>query len=108
MYAVVETGGFQFPVSENATIRVPKIDAEPGSSYEIDKVLLIRGDGDPLVGRPYVEGARVDTEVVGHGRDDKVLVFKFKRRVKYRRLTGHRQDYTELKVNGITIPEVSG
>lgn len=104
MYAVVESGGLQFSVAEGDVIRVPKIDAEPGASHDLDKVLVVAGSEQPLVGQPYVSGAKVESEIVGHGRHDKVNVFKFKRRVKYRRLRGHRQHYTELKVGRIVVP----
>ncbi|MFH2054744.1 MAG: 50S ribosomal protein L21 [bacterium] len=104
MYAVVESGSLQFSVSEGDLIRIPKIAGEPGSAFDIDKVLLLAGEGAPLVGKPYVDGAKVETEVVGQGKADKVLVFKFKRRTKYRRLRGHRQPYTELKVSKIVVP----
>lgn len=104
MYAVVETGGFQYSVSEGDVIQVPKLDAEPGSAQEIDKVLMISGPEEPLIGKPFIEGAKVEAEVVGHGRDPKVLVFKFKRRLKYRKLRGHRQPFTELKIGRIVAP----
>jgi len=104
MYAIVESGGLQFSVSEGDLIRIPKLAGEAGSAYDLEKVLLLAGEGEPLVGKPYVEGAKVETEVVGQGKADKVLVFKFKRRVKYRRLKGHRQPYTELKVSKIVAP----
>lgn len=104
MYAVVESGGLQFSVSEGDVIRVPKFTGDDGATHDIEHVLLLAGDGEPIVGKPYVEGAKVETEVVGQGKDDKVLVFKFKRRVKYRKLRGHRQPYTELKVNKIVAP----
>ena len=104
MYAIVESGGFQYSVNEGDVIRVPKIEAEAGTVQELEKVLMISGGDTPHIGRPFVEGAKVEAEVVGHGRYDKVNVFKFKRRVKYRRLRGHRQHYTELKVGRIVTP----
>lgn len=104
MYAVVESGGFQYSVAEGDVIQVPKIKAEPGTKQELGKVLMISGGEAPLVGKPFVEGAKIETEVVGHGRDPKVLVFKFKRRVKYRKMRGHRQPYTELKIERIVAP----
>jgi large subunit ribosomal protein L21 len=104
MYAIVESGGLQFSVSEGDQIKVPKIEADTGAAHSIERVLLLAGDGEPLVGKPFIEGAKVETEIVGQGRGDKVLVFKFKRRIKYRRLKGHRQHFTELKVNKIVAP----
>lgn len=104
MYAVVESGGLQFSVSEGDQIKVPKIEVDAGATHDIEHVLLLAGEGEPMVGKPFIEGAKVETEVIGQGRGAKVLVFKFKRRIKYRRLKGHRQHFTELKVNKIVTP----
>jgi large subunit ribosomal protein L21 len=98
MRAIIETGGMQFPIEEQAVIRVPRIKAEVGQKYDFDKVLLISGPDKFALGKPYVEGAGVEAEIVAHGRSDKVMVFKFKKRRKYRKHTGHRQGYTEIKI----------
>ncbi len=98
MRAIVETGGMQFPVEENAVIRVPKINTEIGQKFDFDKVLLVSGNELFAVGKPYVDGATVSAEIVSHGKGEKVIVFKFKRRRKYRKTTGHRQQYTEVKI----------
>ncbi|MCK4856554.1 MAG: 50S ribosomal protein L21 [candidate division Zixibacteria bacterium] len=103
MYAIVESSGFQYSVSEGDIIQVPRVDADVGAAHELDKVLLVSGEDTPLVGKPYVEGASVKTKVINHSRHDKVLVFKFKRRVKYRKLRGHRQGFTELKIDKIVV-----
>jgi large subunit ribosomal protein L21 len=87
--------------AENAKCRIPKIDAEVGKEIDFDKVLFVSTDDKPLIGKPYIEGASVKAEVVSHGRFDKVEVFKFKRRVKYRKKTGHKQQYTEILVKEI-------
>lgn len=101
MHAVIRTGGKQYRVSEGETLRVEKLDVEAGKSIDIDEVLLV-SDGDTAqIGTPLVDGGKVTAEVQGHGRGDKIDVIKFKRRKKYRRKQGHRQDYTELKVTGI-------
>lgn len=100
MYAVVESGGKQHRVREGDLIRVEKIDGEVGSGVTLDKVLMVGGDA-PKIGKPLVEGAKVQTEVVGHGKAKKVIIFKFKRRKNYRRFRGHRQAYTDLRVTGI-------
>lgn len=100
MYAIIETGGKQFRVEEGRKVMVDKLAAEKGSEVTIDKVLLI-GGGDIKVGAPYVEGATVKAEVVEHSRGPKVLVFKRWRRNDSRKLRGHRQDYTTLKITGI-------
>lgn len=98
MRAIVETGGMQFPVEENTIIRVPKLETEVGQKIDFDKVLLVSGDDKFAVGKPYIDGAVVSAEVTAQGRDDKVTVFKFKRRSKSRKKTGHRQQYTEVKI----------
>jgi large subunit ribosomal protein L21 len=102
MKAIVETGGMQFPVEEKSVIRIPLLDAEVGKQIDFDKVLMVSGDDKFDVGKPYVVGAKVTAEVLAHGRDDKVVVFKFKKRTKYRKTTGHRQNFTEVKILGIT------
>ncbi len=102
MHAVIQTGGKQYRVSEGDSLRVEKLDAEAGSSLEISEVLLV-SDGDTVkIGTPYLDGGKVTAEVTEHGRGDKVEIIKFKRRKKYRRTQGHRQDYTELKITGIS------
>jgi large subunit ribosomal protein L21 len=102
MVSVVEQGGFQFKVSEGDTIRVPRVEAEEGAEVTLDKVLLI-GEGDALkIGTPAVEGAKVRATVVEHGKADKVMVVKKKRRKDYKRKNGHRQPYTTLKINSIS------
>lgn len=102
MYAVIKTGGKQYKVSEGETLKVERLDAEEGASIDLDQVLLI-ADGDNIsVGRPLVEGGKVTATVVSHGRHKKIEVIKFKRRKKYHRQQGHRQNYTELEVTGIS------
>ncbi len=101
MFAIVETGGKQFRVQEGTQVRVPKIEAQVGSSVEVDKVLLVGGT-DFKVGSPYVQGASVACEIMEHGRDKKIIVFKKKRRKDYRRKQGHRQDFTTIQVKSIT------
>lgn len=98
MRAIIETGGMQFPVEEDAVVRIPLLDSEVGGKIDFDKVLLVSGQDSFAVGKPYVKGAKVSAEVLAHGRDEKVLVFKFRRRTKYRKTNGHRQDYTEVKI----------
>ena len=100
MYAIIETGGKQFRVAEGCKVMVDKLGAEAGAELTIDKVLMI-GGGDVKVGAPYVAGATVKAEVVEHSRGTKVLVFKRWRRNDSRKLRGHRQDYTTLKITGI-------
>lgn len=104
MYAVLRSGGRQFRVEEGRTIRVPKIDAEEGARLELPEVLLLARDGEVTVGTPLVEGARVIAEVAAQGRDKKITVFKYKSKVRYRRKRGHRQAYTELRIERILAP----
>ena len=101
MYAVVDIAGSQYKVQEGDSIRVARLEAEEGASLTFDRVLLVGGD-EPKVGTPQVEGAAVEASVKGHGRSDKVVVFKMKRRKTYRRKNGHRQPYTELQIDKIS------
>ena len=103
MYAVVNTGGRQRVVTEGEVLTIDLRDAEVGAKIELGKVLLINKDGNVTVGKPEVAGAKVTAEVLGHGRDKKVLVYKRKRRKNYKRMIGHRQDFTRVKVASITV-----
>lgn len=103
MYAVVETGGKQYRVEQGMTVQVERLDAEPGATVTLDRVMLV-GDGEDLsVGAPVVKGASVVATVVGHGRGRKVVVMKYKPKAHYRRKTGHRQGYTTLKIDKIDL-----
>jgi large subunit ribosomal protein L21 len=97
------TGGKQYRVSAGDKIRVEKLNAEAGSTVSLDKVLVIGGEGETMVGAPYVAGACVEAEVVENGKADKVIIFKYKAKKDYRKKQGHRQPYTELKINGISV-----
>ena len=97
------TGGKQYRVSAGDKIRVEKLNAEAGSTVCLDKVLVVGGEGETLVGAPYVAGASVEAEVVANGKADKVIIFKYKAKKDYRKKQGHRQPYTELKINGISV-----
>ena len=104
MYAVFQLSGFQYSAREGDVLRVPKQDLDEGSKVDIDEVLLVQSGESALIGQPFVENAKVEAEVVGIGKTDKVLVYKYKRRTKYRRRRGHRQDYTDLRINKIVTP----
>ena len=104
MYAVIETGGTQIRVEEGAEVNVPYFEGTTGDKITIDKVLLISDGKEPLIGQPYVENANVEAELTAQGREDKVIVYKFKRRTKYRRTAGHRQKVTQLKITKINSP----
>jgi large subunit ribosomal protein L21 len=103
MISVVEQAGFQFKVAEGDLIRVPSVDAEAGTEIKIDRVLLIQDGETVKVGTPEVSGAEVRAQVVSHGQGKKVLVVKKQRREDYKRHTGHRQGYSELKILKITL-----
>ena len=100
-YAIVQTGGKQYKVSPGETIDVARLTTAEGSTIELDQVLLI-ADGEKLmVGTPTVEGAKVIAEVLSEGKGKKVIVFKYKPKVRYRRMKGHRQPYTRLAIKEI-------
>lgn len=104
MYAVFQTGGKQFRAEPGARIRIPTLDAEPGESVTFDHVLLASdGEDNVQVGAPTVDGASVKAEVLRHGRDKKIIVFKRKRRKGYRRKQGHRQGFTEIRIEEVAL-----
>jgi large subunit ribosomal protein L21 len=97
VYAIVNIAGHQIKATPNAVVRVPRMDTEVGGEVTLDKVMLW-ADGDNVeIGQPFVDGKSLSAEVVRHGRGEKVIVFKKKRRKKYRRKQGHRQDYTDIR-----------
>jgi large subunit ribosomal protein L21 len=102
MYAIIKTGGKQYKVAPGDVLKVESLGVQAGETVEIADVLLFENEGDVKVGSPLVNGAKVTAEVVREGRAKKVLVFKHKRRKGYRKMRGHRQDYTELKIKEIT------
>jgi large subunit ribosomal protein L21 len=104
MYAVFKLSGVQFTAQEGDVIKVPLQKADKGAKLDITDVLLIKDKDNTTVGTPYVPKAKVQAEVLGHGKDDKVLVYKYKRRTKYRRRQGHRQEFSELKIDKIVAP----
>ena len=101
MYAIIETGGKQFRVEEGSKLRIAALDAEAGTEVTFDKVLLLGGEAFS-VGTPYIENAKVTAEILDHGRGEKILVFKKWRRNDSRKLQGHRQDYTTIKITSIS------
>ena len=102
MFAVIETGGKQYKVREGDTIRVEKLDAEPGSDITIDRVLMV-GDGESVkIGRPTVEGGSVKATIQDQAKGPKIRIFKKKRRKGYSKRQGHRQPFTELRITGIS------
>lgn len=100
--AIVRTGGKQYRVEPGAVLRVEKLEGEVGGSIELPEVLLLGSGADVRVGKPLVDGAKVTGTITAHGRGAKVVVYKFRRRKNYRRKNGHRQAYTEIKIDAIT------
>jgi len=105
IYAIIETGGKQYKVTPGQTIDVERLDVDEGNTVELDKVLFI-ADGDKVtVGTPTIGGAKVVATSQGDGRGKKIIVFKYKPKVRYRKKTGHRQLYTRLAIDKIVSPE---
>jgi len=104
IYAIIETGGKQYKVTPGQTIDVERLDIAEGNTIELDKVLLI-ADGEQLtVGKPTIDGAKVVATSKGEGKGKKIIVFKYKPKVRYRKKTGHRQLYTKLAIDKISQP----
>lgn len=102
-YAVIRSGGKQYTVREGDALKVEKLVGDPGQSLEIADVLMV-SDGDRVtVGAPLVAGAKVVAEIVEHGRGEKIHVFKYKPKIRYRKRTGHRQHYTKLAIKQIVV-----
>lgn len=100
MYAIIATGGKQYKVSEGDIIRVEKLDANVGESFTFDRVLIVN-DGEVKIGNPTVQGATVEASVLSEGRGKKVVVYRYKRKTGYHKKNGHRQSYTEVKIDKI-------
>ena len=102
MYAVIKTGGKQYRVSSGETLKIETVAGEVGSAVVLDKVLMV-GSGDSVsMGKPLLTGATVQATIVSHGRHDKIKIFKMKRRKHYQKHQGHRQNYTEIRIDGIS------
>ena len=102
-YAIIRTGGKQFRVEPGKTYRIPSLVGDAGSSVEFNDVLLGSDGSTARVGVPMLSGARVTGEIVKHGRGEKIVVFKFKRRKNYSKKQGHRQGFTEIRINDISL-----
>lgn len=101
MYAVIRDRGMQYRVEKGQILDIALLDADPGSAIELDEVLLIGDAPEAVVGTPLVEGARVQAEIVGEVKGEKIIVFRYRRKKRYRRRTGHRQRYTRIKISAI-------
>ena len=109
MYAIMETGGKQYKVQKGDVLSIEKLNAETGGFFEVSKILALSRDDGLIIGKPYVEGAKVVLKIIEQGKGEKILVFKYKPKKKYRKLRGHRQPYSKVMVDGIfdgsEIPE---
>ena len=103
MFAVIKSGGKQYRVAPGQTIRLEKVSGEVGSKVKLSEVLLVDDDGKVQVGAPLIANASIEATVVEHDRAKKILVFKKKRKKQYRRTRGHRQDYTAVRIDKITV-----
>ena len=103
VYAVIRSGGKQYRVSPGQRVKLEKLEGEAGDAVSFSDVLLVSGDGEVAVGTPTVDGATVRGEIVEQGRSRKVLVFKYKNKTRYRRLRGHRQQQTAVRVNAVSL-----
>jgi len=102
MYAVIKTGGKQYKVSAGEKLRIESVPADVGAEITLDQVLLVADGDNVTMGTPLVSGAAVKAKVLSHGRGEKVKIFKLRRRKHYRKTLGHRQNYTEIQISGIT------
>ncbi len=103
MYAIIETGGKQYLVEKGKTIRVEKLPAEKGEKVKFDRVLLCKGEDEVQVGNPYLENCLVEGKVTSNGRGRKITVYKYKPKKNYSRKQGHRQPYSDVLIENITI-----
>lgn len=103
MYAILETGGKQYRVAEGDTIKVELLPQEIGDKISLDRVLMINKDAAVTIGKPTVAGAKVEATVLSQGRGKKLLIFKMRRRKHYKKSMGHRQYYTELRIDNIVL-----
>ena len=101
MYAVIATGGKQYRITEGQELRVEKLPGAAGDKVVFDRVLMVGAGAESRIGTPTIDKATVEAEITGQGRARKIVVFKFKRRKKYRRKAGHRQPFTSLRITGI-------
>lgn len=101
MYAVIQTGGKQYKVTEGEILKVEKLAGEAGDKLTLDQVLMVKDDNGTRIGIPMVQGAQVIAELIEQGREKKIVVYKYKKRKNYRRKQGHRQSYTKIKIEKI-------
>ena len=102
MYALIEYAGKQYKVEEGMELKVPHISEKKGAKVSIDKIMYFDDGSKQNIGNPYIKDMVIDTEILSHGRDRKIIVFKFKRRKGYQRRNGHRQEFSILKIGKVT------
>ena len=102
MYAVIKTGGKQYRVAQGETLKIETVAGDVGSAIVLDKVLMIANGDQMSVGKPLLSGATVTATIVSNGRGDKIRIFKMRRRKHYQKHQGHRQNYTEIRIDGIS------
>ncbi|MDI3508357.1 MAG: large subunit ribosomal protein [Clostridiales bacterium] len=103
MYAIIKACGKQYKVQEGDIVAMERLDAEEGQTITFDEVVMLSGDDDVKIGKPVVEGASVQAQVLEHGKGPKITVFKYKPKKDYRKKQGHRQPYTKVRITAITI-----
>ncbi|MCX7858018.1 MAG: 50S ribosomal protein L21 [Deltaproteobacteria bacterium] len=108
MYAVIQTGGKQYKITEGQKLRVEKLDARENDTIRINEVLFVNDGDKSYIGTPFVDGAGIYAKVLSHGREKKVIVFKYRRRKDYKKKRGHRQAYTELLIEKIHLEGKDG
>jgi large subunit ribosomal protein L21 len=101
VYAIVDVGGHQFKVFPNEVLRIPRISSEVGEAVDLERIMLLSDGKKVEIGKPFIDGKKLQAEVVRHGKEKKIVVFKKKRRKNYRRKRGHRQPFTEVRIKDI-------
>ncbi len=103
MYAIIETGGKQYKVQEGDVIKVEKLAVEAGSNYDFKNVIMVSTDNEVKIGAPYVDNANVSASVIGDGKAKKVIIYKYKSKKGFHKKKGHRQPFTKLKIENISL-----
>ena len=101
MYALIRSGGKQFKVQKGDRLHVPLLDAKEGASVDLSEILAVHDGKELVLGQPLVDSAKVKAKILAHGREKKIIVFRFKRRKGFHKKKGHRQDYTEIQIEDI-------